>query len=319
MSLTNPTIGLFHTAYQLQGEYLARGGKAKTYGGTSLDALYEHADEIDVLVMSGLWRNDLLPKLPRLRYIQASSSGTDQFDKAALKAAGVRLASGQGINERAVAEHAISLILSFTRQLHQARDRQKEHAWRGVIADYDTREQELGGKTLIIVGLGRIGLRLAALANAFGMRVIGVKRNPEPQPNIEAIIKPDQLLDVVGEADFLALTCPLTPETEGLIGARVLAALKPSAILINVARGRVVDEPAMIEALSERRFAGAGLDCFYEEPLPASSPLWDMPHVLITPHTAGETRVYERNVMAILDENLARLARGETTLLNQIV
>ena len=151
------------------------------------------------------------------------------------------------------------------------------------------------------------------------MRVIGVKRNPEPQPNIEAIVKPDQLLDVAGEADFLALTCPLTPETEGLIGPKVLAALKPSAILINVARGRVVDEPAMIEALTKRSFAGAGLDCFYEEPLPPTSPLWDMPHVVITPHTAGETRVYERNVMAILDENLARLARGETTLLNQIV
>ena len=121
------------------------------------------------------------------------------------------------------------------------------------------------------------------------------------------------------QADFVALTCPLTPETENLIDARALAAMKPSAYLVNVARGRVVNEPALVEALEQKRIAGAALDCVWEEPLPATSPLWGVPNVLITPHTAGETRRYEDNVIDLLLENLERLWRGEAALKNQIV
>ena len=121
------------------------------------------------------------------------------------------------------------------------------------------------------------------------------------------------------EADFVALTCPLTPETERLIDAAALGRMKQSAYLVNVARGRVVDEAALIEALSARRIAGAALDVTVEEPLPPASPLWGMEHVLITPHTAGETRRYEDNVIEILRDNLDRLWRGETELRNQIV
>ena len=124
---------------------------------------------------------------------------------------------------------------------------------------------------------------------------------------------------LLGEADVVALTCPLTPDTENLIDAAALAAMKPTAHLINVARGRVVDEPALIGALQEKRIAAAGLDVTREEPLPASSPLWTMPNVLITPHTAGETQRYEDAVIDILLENLDRLWRGETNLRNQIV
>ena len=117
----------------------------------------------------------------------------------------------------------------------------------------------------------------------------------------------------------MALTCPLTKETEGLIGARALGLMKPSAYLINVARGRVVDEAALVAALGAGRIAGAALDCVVEEPLPASSPLWDFPNVLITPHVAGETHRYEDNVLDILMENLDRLGRGETALVNEVV
>ena len=128
-----------------------------------------------------------------------------------------------------------------------------------------------------------------------------------------------RLLELLPHADFVALTCPLTPETERLIDARALAAMKPSAFLINVARGRVVDEPALVEALAGKRIAGAALDCTVEEPLPADSPLWALDNVLITPHTAGETRRYEDNVIDLLLENLERLWRGETPLRNHIV
>jgi phosphoglycerate dehydrogenase-like enzyme len=160
---------------------------------------------------------------------------------------------------------------------------------------------------------------LASLARAFGLRVIAVKRRPEPSAVADAAVASDRLGEVLPEADFVALTCPLTPETEGLIGAAELAAMKPSAYLINVARGRVVVEEALIAALRDGRIAGAGLDCFYEEPLPESSPFWDFANVLVTPHSAGETRRYESNVVDVLLENLDRLAAGKTELMNQVV
>jgi len=168
--------------------------------------------------------------------------------------------------------------------------------------------------------MGRIGGRLARLAKAFDMRVIGTKRDPSTGAGgADAVYGKERLHELLGQADVVALTCPLTPDTENLIDGAALAAMKPTAQLINVARGRVVDEPALIKALQQRRIAGAGLDVTREEPLPASSPLWTMPQVLITPHTAGETQRYEDAVIDILLENLERLWRGEAALLNQIV
>lgn len=313
------TIGFAHAAYQLQAEFAGRGHPAKSFEVRTLDELKARAPEADVLVVSGLWRNELLGSLPKLRFIQSVSAGTDQFDKPALAAAGVRLASAQGANERAVAEHAMALILGLSRQIHLARDHQAARHWRPMIGDRARREDELGGKTLLIVGLGRIGLRLATLASAFGLRVVGMRRNPAPQPHVDALLRPDQLHEALAQADIVALTCPLTPETEGLIDAAALAAMKPSAVLINVARGRVVNEAALFAALTEGRIAGAGLDTFHDEPLPAASPFWTLPQVIVTPHSAGETRAYETNVVDLLIDNLGRLARGETDLRNQIV
>jgi D-2-hydroxyacid dehydrogenase (NADP+) len=316
---SNLTIAFAHAAYQLGDEFARRSIGVRHVEVRTFEALRERIGEADVLVVSGLWRNELLEAAPRLRFIQSIGAGTDQFPRDLLRERGIRLASAQGVNERAVSEHAMGLILALARQLHLARDNQRASAWRGMIADPQKREEELGGKTLVIVGLGRIGTRLARLARAFDLRVIGVKRSPGAGAEVDAVVHPDRLAEVLPQADFVALTCPLTPETEGLMGAAALAAMKPSAYLINVARGRVVDEPALIETLGERRIAGAGLDTFYDEPLPPSSPLWAMEHVLITPHTAGETRRYEANVVDILAENLERLRRGDAELKNQIV
>lgn len=314
------TIGFAHAAYQLEAEFAGRGRAVKkSFEVRSFDDLKARAPEADILVVSGLWRNELLAACPRLRFVQSISAGTDQFDKAAFAAARIRLASAQGSNERAVAEHAMALILSLTRQLHLARDHQAAKHWRPMIGDRPRREDELGGKTLVIVGLGRIGLRLARLAAAFDLRIIGVRRSERPEPGIDAMVTPDKLTEVLPGADIVALTCPLTPETEGLIGKAAFAAMRPASILINVARGRVVDEAALLEALASDRLASAGLDCFHDEPLPATSPFWSLPNVLVTPHSAGETRAYETNVVDILLENLDRLARGETSLRNQIV
>jgi D-2-hydroxyacid dehydrogenase (NADP+) len=189
-----------------------------------------------------------------------------------------------------------------------------------MIGDRALREQELGGKTLVVIGLGRIGTRLARLARAFDMRVIGVRRTAGSAPDAaDEVLAQADLARALGEADIVALTCPLTPETQGLIGAAALAALKPGALLVNVARGKVVDEAALLAALADGRVGAAALDCFHEEPLPRESPFWALPNLLITPHAAGETGCYEKNVVDILDENIERLLRGETTLRNQVV
>jgi D-2-hydroxyacid dehydrogenase (NADP+) len=309
-----------HVAYRLQERFEARKAGIKSFEVRARDKLDAGIGDADVLVVSGMWRNDLIELAPKLRFIQSVSAGTDQYSREALKARGIRLASAQGANARAVAEHAMSLILALARRLPEARDNQAKRVWRGMIGDLDRREDELGGKTLLIVGLGRIGGRLAQLAKAFDMRVHGIRREPAAgKNNADSVHGINELHALLPEADIVALTCPLTPETQGIINASTLGAMKRSAYLINVARGRCVDEAALIEAIEGARIAGAGLDCTDEEPLAPSSPLWGFANVLVTPHTAGETRMYEENVLDLLMENLGRLWRGETTLKNQVV
>ncbi|MXN20238.1 D-2-hydroxyacid dehydrogenase [Pseudooceanicola sp. GBMRC 2024] len=287
---------------------------------TTREALAEALPEADVLVASGFWKNELLALAPRLRFIQSVSSGTNQYDRDALAARGIRLASGQGVNVNAVSEHALGLLLSLTRQLALARDNQTRGYWRPEIPDAAIREDELPGKTMVIVGTGGIGDRIARLARAFDMRVIGVRRDPtKGAGHADAVHGLADLPQLLPEADVVVLSCPLTEETAGLIGPAALAAMKPTALLVNVARGGCVDEPALIAALNEGRIAGAGLDVTATEPLPADSPLWSMKNVVLTSHAAGETRRYEANVVDLLVRNLDRLWAGETALVNQIV
>jgi D-2-hydroxyacid dehydrogenase (NADP+) len=314
------TICFAHVSYQLGERLGVRETGLRAIEVRNLDDFSARIPEADVVVVSGLWRNDLIPRATKLRFIQSIGAGVDQFDRDALRARGIRLASAQGVNERAVSQHAMALMLALMRHIPAGRDNQRRRHWRGMISDLTQREDELGGKTLLIVGLGRIGSRLASLARAFGLRVIATKRDPSKGADAADVVVSDaRLSEVLPQADLVALTCPLTPQTAKLIDAAALAAMKPSAYLINVARGRVVDEPALIAALEARRIAGAALDTTVEEPLPENSPLWGFDNVLITPHTAGETRRYEDNVLDILLENLERLWRGEPELKNQIV
>jgi phosphoglycerate dehydrogenase-like enzyme len=309
-----------HAAYRLQERFSLLGTGIANFEVRDWESLERSVENADVLVISGLWRNALLDRVKRLRFIQSIGAGTDQFPRDELSKRGIRLAGASGVNARAVSEHAMALILALSRRLPEARDNQAKRHWRGMIGDLDKREDELGGKTMLIVGLGQIGARVAKLAKAFGMTVTGMRRNPEAGPGeADAVHGMDQLKSMVPRADFVVLCCPLTPETEHLIDAEALSLMKPSAYLINVARGRCVDEDALIKALLAGRIAGAGIDVTSEEPLPQTSPLWTMPGVLLTPHSAGETRAYEDNVLRILMENLNRLWRGETSLYNQAV
>ena len=306
------TVCFAHAAYRMQERFALRNTGIQSFEVRTLDELKARIAEADVLSVSGLWRNELLERAPRLAFIQSISAGTDQYSRELLAQAGVRAASAQGVNERAVAEHAIALVLAIARKLPQARDNQAARKWRGMISEIAQREDELGGKTLVIVGMGRIGSRLARLARAFDMRVIGVKRDPaQGGEAAHRTVAQSELSAVLPEADFVVLTCPLNPSTENLIDARAFAAMKPSASLVNVARGRVVNEAALIDALQSASIAAAAVDCVWEEPLPSSSPLWSAPNLFITPHTAGETQKYEDNVVDLLLENLDRQWRGE--------
>jgi phosphoglycerate dehydrogenase-like enzyme len=307
-----------HAAYRLGDAFARRGLDTAFSEVRNRDALADAARNAHVVVVSGFWSNALLASVPCLAYVQSISAGVDQYDQVAFRQAGVRLANASGVNAEAVAQHALAMALALARRIPEARDNQSCARWRDMIGDPAAREQELTGKTICIVGWGRIGARIGALARAFGMHVIGVRRVPTADPMAHEMRPVSELHSVLARSDIVALACPLTAETEGLIDAAAFATMRPGAHFINVARGKVVDEAALIDAVTNGRITAA-LDVTVQEPLPTDSPLWTLPNVLITPHTAGETQRYEDNVIDILVENLERLWRGETALRNEIV
>jgi phosphoglycerate dehydrogenase-like enzyme len=314
------TICFAHKAYRFAEAFTRREPDISHFQCWKRDEFMERAGEADVIVTSGFWNNEILETTSRLRFVQSASAGIDQYDRETFATRSVLLASAQGANERAVSQHAMALILGLARHIHISRDDQRSVNWRGMTSNPAKREDELGGKTMLIVGMGRIGSRLAHLARAFGIHVIATKRDPSTAGDAANEIHAQaNILDLLPKADIVVLTCPLTPETQGMINTQALKAMKPTAHLINVSRGKVVDEAALIEALEQGGINAAGLDCTEEEPLPASSKLWGMENVIITPHTAGETRRYEDNVIDLLMENLERLWRGESDLKNQVV
>jgi len=314
------TICFAHAAYRMKDRFDLRNTGIKSFEVRAYDDLVKRIGEADVVLASGMWKNDLLPHATKLKFVQSISSGMDQYSKELLGAKGIRLASAAGVNARAVAEHAIALVLALYRRLPEARDNQHRKTWRGMLGDLTQREDEIGGKTMLIVGMGRIGSHLATLARAFGMKVIGIRRDPAQGANgADSIHAMADLVKLVPQADVVVLACALTPETTGLMGKAAFAAMKPSSVFVNVARGKVADEAALVETMTANRIWAAALDVTAEEPLPAESPLWTLPNVFVTPHTAGETRAYEDNVLDILMENLDRLWRGEKTLRNQVL
>jgi phosphoglycerate dehydrogenase-like enzyme len=308
----NLVICFGHSAYQVKDAFDALHAGINTFEVKSFDEFERRIGEADVVVVSGFWKNHLLEKAPRLKFIQSISAGINQYDLDALKAHGVRLASAQGVNMNAVSEHAMGLVLAISRRLPEARDNQARKFWRPMQADHALREDELAGKTLVVVGLGRIGNRLAKLAKAFDMHVVGIRRNNlSDKGHADEVHSFTDLHDQLPRGDFIVLTCPLTDETRNIIDEKALSRFKKTAHLINTARGACVDEEALVKALRDKTIEGAALDCTVTEPLQESSPLWSMPNVFITPHTGGETRAYEINVATILKENLNRLWAGQ--------
>ncbi len=320
MKLDDITIHFAHPAYQLSTLFEARNTGIKHFQTWKVEDTRARMGDAEVLVISGYWQNDMLPGADRLRFIQVCGAGYDNFDVDAVRAKGARLANASGVNVNAVSDHAMALLLGLTRQIHTGRDNQRKGHWRGMISDLSQREDELPGKTMLIFGLGKIGGRLAKLAKAFDMTVIGLKRDiSTPVEHVDELHPSAALGELLPRADAVVLTCPLTPETKNVIDGAALAAMKPSSYLINVARGGCVEEAALVDALRREAIAGAGIDVTVPEPLGADSPLWSMENVILTPHTGGETRKYEDNVIDILLENLDRLSKGNEPLHNQVV
>jgi phosphoglycerate dehydrogenase-like enzyme len=244
----------------------------------------------------------------KLRWIQFTTSGVDKAVKNGLPA-GVPVTNASGFHARRVAEHAMSLLLAVIRRHGETFAARPRQAW--VRDEVSPRTTSLERKTLLVIGLGAVGQDIARKAKAFDMRVIGVSRSAAPLPNIDAIYPRGEMLTAIAEADVVALGATYDDTTHHMIGAQAFAAMKPTAVLVNVARGLLVDEAAMIAALRDGRIFGAGLDVTSEEPLPAGSPLWSLPNVVLTPHIAGAGGDNTEAVVKIFADNYARYRRGE--------
>ena len=248
----------------------------------------------------------------RLKWIHVSAAGVGSLLFPELVASDIVLTNGRGTHSVSMAEHTIGVILAFVRKLHLARDAQHRRTW---IPDTLWREGdgigELAGTTMVLVGLGSAGSAIAVRARALGMRVIAVRRHPSASPApADEQWGIDRLDDLVALADWLVLAPPLTAETRGMIDARRIGLMKSSAVLVNIGRGALVDEPALIAALKSSRIRGAALDVVQDEPLSPESPLWSMPQVILTPHISGLGPGYWERAMALFERNLDAYLAG---------
>jgi len=281
----------------------------------------------DVEVMLRGWLNSdafdrLLARAPRLAWVHSATSGVERALTPASRERGLTVTNARGVFSRPIAEYVLMMILAVSRRLPQLLELQRERTWQPLEGS------ELRDVTVGIVGLGSIGRAVGALATAFGCRVIAVRRRPESGGDVsregedltfedamlDRVGGPEMLPELLGGSDFIVLAAPLTPETEDMINADTLAMVKPGAWLINVARGRLIDERALLRALRDGPLGGAVLDTFREEPLPALSSFYELPNVIVTPHTAWSSgRVLDRSVDLFCD-NLRRFANGEPLL-----
>jgi phosphoglycerate dehydrogenase-like enzyme len=254
----------------------------------------------------------LLGAAPKLRWYHSIGAGVeDLIGVTEFRDRGITLTNNSGSYDIQIAEHALAFILAAAKRLHVYRDQQARRSWK------EHRQDELRGATLVVYGLGSIGAEIAHLGSALGMRVIGVRRRVEPVEGVERIVPPELLEDVAAEADYLAIAAPLTRATRGAISREVIGRMKKTAWIVNIARGAIVDEDALVDALRHGRLGGAGLDAFTTEPLPADHPLWTLENVLISPHSSNSSpRVQERTV-ALFVENLRRF-KADQPLLNQV-
>jgi phosphoglycerate dehydrogenase-like enzyme len=271
----------------------------------------------DVLVATRLTADEFA-SAGRLRWIHTTAVGVGGLLPPAVVTSPIPVTNTRGVHSETIAEHAIALMLALRRRLHVAAARQAESRWaQEELVEAGARPfPPLSGAWLLVVGLGAIGRRVAAFGTGLGMRVIGIRRRvgePLP-PGVAEVFGPDRLKECLGRADAVILAVPRTGETRALIGEAEFGAMRPGAVLVNVARGGLVDATALERAVVAGRIAGAGLDAFVREPLPADSPLWRLPNVIVTPHSAAFGADYWAPAVDLFLENVGRFRRGETLL-----
>ncbi|MBZ0291809.1 MAG: D-2-hydroxyacid dehydrogenase [Anaerolineae bacterium] len=268
---------------------------------------------------------------PRLRWIQTHSAGLDHIiDSPIMQAEDVEVTSTSGIHATPMAEYSLAMMLAMEYRLPKMLEFQKQAEWKrseSIFNPYGLRDQTLG-----VVGYGSVGRELARIADAMGMVVVASKRNikqtsddgyiesglGDPEGEIPTRLYPSEALaSMVSVCDYVVVTVPLTPETHHMINAEVLDSMKKNAVLINVGRGGVIDEEALVSALAAEKIAGAALDVFEEEPLPSSSPLWNLDNVIISPHVSGVNPRYNERAAALFADNLERYVNNRP-LLNRL-
>jgi len=285
---------------------------------TTYDHLDDELPDTDIFVGYSL-RPEQFTRARKLKWIHSTAAGVGQLMYPELRASHVVVTNASGVHAIPMAEHILGMLIALARHFPGALRYQLERRWaQQEIWDQPLRPRELSGQVLLIVGLGAIGRELAWRVKPLGMKIWGVTRSGKADPELaERIVPAAQLDAVLAAADFVVLAAPETPQTHHLIGARQLAAMKPTAFLINVARGSLVDEPALVDALRRRAVAGAALDVAEREPLPPESPLWTLENVLITPHISAVSEFLWDRQTTLLLENLERWFSGRE-LLNQV-
>lgn len=281
----------------------------------SVEELVLKAHDTDALVIWPFFKSDFeefCRKAPNLKWIHAFTTGVDGILKSDISNLDIRITSTKGIHGAPIADHVLSFIFAFIRDLLFLRECQSRKEWYRNRMDLAC--DESFNKTVGIIGLGNIGMVIAEKCKKLGMRVVGLKRNPVESEWVDICYSNDGLEKLLKESDFVVIAAPLTPETTGMIGERELRLMKKSAVLINIARGGLVDEPALIKALQEKTIGGAGLDVTDPEPLSQDSPLWEMPNVIITPHIAAHSPYYMDRAVEIIIENINRFMNNQDLL-----
>jgi phosphoglycerate dehydrogenase-like enzyme len=242
---------------------------------------------------------------PRLRWVQSCSSGIGHILALNLLPDDVLLTNAAGVHADALAESVMTGILLHAKRIPERMERQRRREWAELHCS------ELRDKTICIIGTGNIGSAVARLASAFRMHVVGVRRSVTPTDYVDVVVEPASLHDALGRADYIVIACPLTSETEGMLGPDAFAATKRGAYLINVSRGKVVQEPALLAALADRILSGAFLDAHAQEPLPTDHPFWTTENVIVIPHDSHSSPHLGDNIVALFSDNLRRYLAGE--------
>ncbi|CEH28924.1 hypothetical protein AM501_26945 [Aneurinibacillus migulanus] len=250
---------------------------------------------------------DNMQDMQNLRWIQVLSAGMDMMPMSLLAERGILVTNASGIHKIPMAEYTFGVMLQVARKMNELYEKQCNNEWERSI-----RVEELYGKTLGIIGVGAIGEEIALRAQVFGMKVLGVSRSGKVKSGCDEMYSQQELLSVLPRCDYVVVIVPLTEETRGMIGQKELRVMKENAVLINIARGAIVDEQALLEHLRSKKLKMAVLDVFSEEPLPASSPFWQLENCLITPHISGRSPLYMERALEIFHHNLAAYNEGET-------